>query len=225
MPPHAFTHSESTNGDSLLVEVTSTSHSIVSNDEINRILASHAPSSPQSPPPRAITHARKNVSFALEENQVFEHIHINDLEQEVDINTIWYTHDEFQHMIRDCLATISKFVDLMMHGQQHEPIPHYDTININATTTNDDETWCSRGLELDIDVKLEKVDEHYVSVRNRRIQQSKNAVFEEQDIQRIEGIHDDELLAAMYYGCNFECQLEAEQVANADCEEVLLVQD
>ena len=217
MPPHAFTHADSSISDVAydVYILTTTCHSIDSCDESDVVVSPQKPLSQQIPCSIPTTRRNKQVSFALENNQVFDVIHIDDLEQEMDISEIWYTRDEFRQITRECVRTVSQVAQWLLEEKK----------SLDCCYDYDNDEHCSRGLELEIDSKLERLDIDYVSVRHNRIQSSKAAVFEEQSVQRTEGINNVDLLSAMYNGCSFECQIEAEEVAEDDYYEVLDLQD
>ena len=161
----------------------------------------------------------KTVSFDLTRNEVFDVIHIDDLIEEMDISIIWYTEGEFSQLIQDCRDTVSRGAEQKQWHYSEE----MKSENHPAENDDDDDELCCRGLELDIEAKLEAVDEQYINLRTCRIRNSMDAVLEEQHMQRVEGIRDTDLLAGIYYGCTYQCQQEAERVALQDYMEALLV--
>ena len=150
----------------------------------------------------------KTVSFASSDgNDVYEIAHINDLKEETDIQSIWYTDEEYKAMVRNCQEIVQRMSSILDNSNTRTSRKPHD---------EDDDDWCIRGLELNLESLLERQRKGYRSPRRYRIYDSYEAVMDEQKLQRFEGNDDVELLADVYYYTSYKCQRQAERIGRQD---------
>ena len=177
---------------------------------------------------------QKKVSFALNQNEVREVAHINDLKLDTDITMFWYTDEEFDRMTKECNDIVICRVDLLMRQQQptmvdgseEDDYDSDDDDNDNDESSElDEEASCIRGLEAMIEYEMERRDPECLSPRQCRKEAAWDAVLEEQDMQLMEGEYNDELLADVYYHFSQDSQMKAELVGLDDWKTALLLED
>ena len=147
----------------------------------------------------------KRISWGEEQNRIHEITHINDLKQEADITDIWYTRKEYAQISKNCCETVEQEIQSMIQEEQ-----------THQHQQNDQDEWCLRGLELKLESTLACQYHDFPALRLCRRRRSVEAVLDEDDLQRTEGIYDDELLADIYYDCSYDSQIESERIGWSD---------
>jgi hypothetical protein len=130
---------------------------------------------------------RRTIAFSPTVT-IFEVLHIGDYTME-EVQHVWYSRREIATIGRETKETTT----LMMAG---------------VNFCDDGDRYCARGLESETDE-----GSHQMA---HRIQEARDAVFDEQNLQLDENMYDPELLADIYFHCTSACQQEARHRASLD---------
>jgi hypothetical protein len=137
--------------------------------------------------------SQRQARFALEANQVFPIVHVNDMD-ESDVHETWFGKQEDEQMKRDTFPVVYKMRN-----------------NLKVEETSDEET--ARGLEC----QTQQGQSH----REKNNKMARDAVLMEQDRQRMVGAPDEELVAQAYYNASNHCQVAAFNLGLRDQQAVI----
>ena len=220
MPPHASNHFDtvthqdihhhhssrrSRNG----VLVSRNNYGILEETNLKPFVASKKRRRPRSSSSKTM---KKNVSFGLQHNNVYNVAHINDMKLDIDISMIWYSDEEYDQMTRECDDIVVRHVNSL--EKQHQQRRKHREMDECADEMEDT---CLRGLEGHMEYELERRNPNCPSARQTRKENAWDAVLGEQEMQWMEGESNEKLIAETYSHYSKESQTKAELVGLDDC--------